>query len=76
MQNLLEKKIENNIFQKDAFSTLFEQNKKHADRKEHAQFFTHKSLVKYILDKLHINQTSSVLDPSSGAGAFLSQATF
>lgn len=74
MQNLLIKDTINNIFQKDAFSTLFEQNKKHADRKEHAQFFTHKSLVKYILDKLHISQYSSVLDPSSGAGAFLLQA--
>lgn len=74
MQNLLIKDTANNVFQKDAFSTFFEQNKKHADRKEHAQFFTHKSLVKYILDKLHISQNSSVLDPSSGAGAFLSQA--
>lgn len=76
MQNLLENEIKNNVFQKDAFSTLFEQNKKHADRKEYAQFFTHKSLVKYILNQLNINQTSSVLDPSSGAGAFLSQARF
>lgn len=74
MQNLLERKQENNVFQKDAFSTLFEQNKKHVERKEHAQFFTHKSLVKYILDKLNINKYSSVLDPSCGAGAFLSQA--
>lgn len=74
MQNLLIKDIHNNTLQKDAFSTFFEQNRKHASRKEHAQFFTHKSLVKYILNKLHIDKTSSILDPSSGAGAFLCQA--
>lgn len=66
--------IINDNSQKDALSTLFEQNKKHSERKEFAQFFTHKNLVEYMIKKLNITQNSTILDPSCGAGAFLTQA--
>ncbi len=58
---------------KDVLSTFFEQNKKHSERKKFAQFFTHKNLVEYIIKKLNITPSSTILDPSCGAGAFLTQ---
>lgn len=65
--------VEIDNFQKDDLSTFFEKNKNHTERKEFAQFFTHKNLVKHIIEKLDITENSTVLDPACGAGAFLFQ---
>jgi len=69
----LETNVISDDLPKDALSTFFEQNKKHSERKEYAQFFTHKNLVEYMIKKLNITQDSTILDPSCGAGAFLAQ---
>ncbi|HIB59783.1 MAG TPA: SAM-dependent DNA methyltransferase, partial [Candidatus Poseidoniales archaeon] len=57
---------------KDAFSEVFESVMTRAERKKHGQFFTHRQLVDHIIANLPITPTSTVLDPSCGAGAFLS----
>ena len=57
---------------KDAFSEVFESVMTRAERKKHGQFFTHHQLVDHIIANLPITPTSTVLDPSCGAGAFLS----
>src|SRR5574344_2149307 len=59
--------------QKDSYSTSFELQNSHEERKVFAQFFTHKNLVNFILSKLDLKPNSYVLDPACGAGAFLSQ---
>src|SRR5574344_561523 len=62
-----------NSIEKDNYSSFFEQQKSHKERKTFAQFFTHKNLVNYVLSKLDIEYNSTVLDPACGAGAFLTQ---
>ena len=57
---------------KDTFSEIFESVMTRAERKKHGQFFTHRQLVDHIIANLPITPTSTVLDPSCGAGAFLS----
>jgi tRNA1(Val) A37 N6-methylase TrmN6 len=57
---------------KDVFSEIFESVMTRAERKKHGQFFTHRQLVDHIIANLPITPTSTVLDPSCGAGAFLS----
>ncbi len=59
---------------KDPFSNFFEKNVKHHERKKLGQFYTHQELVKYIFNKIPINENSKILDPTSGAGAFLISA--
>ena len=57
---------------KDTFSEIFEAVMSHSERKKYGQFFTHRQLVDHIIANLPITSTSTVLDPSCGAGAFLS----
>ena len=57
---------------KDVFSEVFESVMTRAERKKHGQFFTHRQLVDHIIANIPITPTSTVLDPSCGAGAFLS----
>ena len=59
------------LSQKDDFSMLFECERKHKDRKRHAQFFTYKELVNFIVSKLVITKKTKIIDPACGAGAFL-----
>jgi hypothetical protein len=57
---------------KDTFSEIFESVMTRSERKKHGQFFTHRQLVDHIIANLPITPDSTVLDPSCGAGAFLS----
>jgi tRNA1(Val) A37 N6-methylase TrmN6 len=57
--------------EKDLLSTIFEKASNEEKRKSLAQFFTHKELVKFIVDSLPITENSLILDPACGAGAFL-----
>ncbi len=59
---------------KDPYSSFFEKNIKHYDRKKLGQFYTHKELVKYIFSTIPVNENSRILDPTAGAGAFLISA--
>jgi tRNA1(Val) A37 N6-methylase TrmN6 len=60
--------------EKDILSTYYESQNSHAHRKKLGQFYTHKSLVKYIFNNVPVKPDSSILDPSVGAGAFLISA--
>ncbi|MBU2576765.1 MAG: N-6 DNA methylase [Nanoarchaeota archaeon] len=59
---------------KDFFSYTFEKNNSVETRHEKGQYFTHKELVKMILDQVPITSESKILDPTCGAGAFLMEA--
>ena len=61
---------------KDIFSEIYEHGFNKEERKDFAQFFTHKELVDFILDNIPIKEGMSILDPACGAGAFLSRAFF
>ncbi|MFV0193474.1 N-6 DNA methylase [Empedobacter falsenii] len=56
---------------KDAFSTKFEEEKIHKNRKKLGQFYTHIDLVNYIFSKIKIKKNHKIFDPTVGAGAFL-----
>jgi tRNA1(Val) A37 N6-methylase TrmN6 len=72
---LLFENVLNTKFKKDFFSYTFEKNTPIETRHENGQYFTHKELVRLILDKIKINKDSKVLDPTCGAGAFLIEAS-
>jgi SAM-dependent methyltransferase len=59
------------IGEKDKLSTLFEKNISKEERSKLGQHFTHKELVRLIMDKITLNKDNLILDPTCGAGAFL-----
>ena len=59
---------------KDFLSQVYENILNKEKRKEYAQFFTHKELVKFIISHLPINNKTKILDPACGVGAFLIEA--
>jgi len=75
MENQLFLETSNNLLlKKDFFSYTFEKNTSVEIRHENGQYFTHKELVKMIIDRVKITRDSKVLDPTCGAGAFLIEA--
>lgn len=56
---------------KDFYSNLHETTTDRTERKKLGQFYTHQSLVRIITDNLPIRSTSTVIDPTCGAGSFL-----
>ncbi len=60
--------------EKDVISEAYEKIVDKGKRKKHAQFFTHKELVNFILLNVPITNKSKILDPSCGTGAFLIEA--
>lgn len=62
------------VTEKDKFSKEFENSTSNKARHLRGQYFTPTEIVKYILDELPIKRNDRILDPTCGAGAFLSEA--
>lgn len=57
--------------EKDVFSSTYEMVLSKEERRYLGQFFTHKKLVDFLIDKIPIAKTDKILDPACGCGAFL-----
>lgn len=55
----------------ESLSVNFEKSIVQNERKKNGQYYTPKSVVKYILSQLKIRSDSTILDPSCGCGSFL-----
>ena len=58
---------------KDVLSTLFEKEIPSEERYNLGQYFTHKEIVKFIINSIPIKKDDKILDPTCGAGAFLKE---
>src|SRR3989344_1725202 len=68
--------MENIIIQeqkKDKLSTFFEKEIPSEERYNLGQYFTHKEIVKFIINSIPIKKDDKILDPTCGAGAFLKE---
>ena len=49
----------------------FENSLDRIERKQHGQYYTHSSVIQYMLESLSITDSSKVLDPTCGCGSFV-----